>query len=385
MKKKIAILGSTGSIGKTLIRILSKDKKNIKITLLTANTDYKTLFKQAKIFNVKNLIITDPKTFNFLKKNKKYRNLKIFNNFKCFKKIFLSKNDYIMSSIVGLQGLNPTIKSIKFTNKILIANKESIICGWNLIQKELKKYKTDFIPIDSEHFSIWSLLNNNSVNNVDKIYITASGGPFFNRKLEELICVKPSEAIKHPKWSMGKKISIDSATLMNKVFEVIEAKKIFNLPYSKIKILIHRESYLHAIAKFSNGITKLLIHDTSMSIPIFNSIYENKKFKSKEIDFFKLNKLSLMNVNKKRFPLTKIINMLPNYSSMFETVLISANDELVNLFLQNRITFNQITTYIIKILNMNDFKRYKLIKVKNVNEILRLSKIVRFKIRSLCV
>ena len=177
-----------------------------------------------------------------------------------------------MSAISGLSGLEPTLISIKHTKNMLIANKESIICGWNLIEKELKKNKTNFIPIDSEHFSIFSLLENNRTDSIDKVYITASGGPFIDFPKKKFKKISPKEALKHPSWQMGKKISIDSATLMNKVFEVIEAKKIFNLDYKNISILTHPNSYVHSIIKFNNGLTKVLIHDPDMTIPIFNSI-----------------------------------------------------------------------------------------------------------------
>ena len=160
MKKKIAILGSTGSIGKCLIDIIKKDKKNFEIILLSADENYKELLKQAKFFNVKNLIITNNKSFNAINKSKYSKKINVYNNFDNFKKIFKKKIDYTMSSISGVQGLKPTIEIIRYTNKIAIANKEAIICGWDLIEKNLKKHKTQFIPVDSEHFYIWSLLNN---------------------------------------------------------------------------------------------------------------------------------------------------------------------------------------------------------------------------------
>ena len=159
MKKKIAILGSTGSIGKTLIEIIKENKKNFEIVLLTADKNYKEILKQTKYFNVKNLIITNEKSFRELKK-KKLRKINIFNNYTSFNKIFKKKIDYVMSSISGIDGLEPTLKIIKHTKKIAIANKEAIICGWNLIKKELKRNKTEFIPVDSEHFSLWYGLRN---------------------------------------------------------------------------------------------------------------------------------------------------------------------------------------------------------------------------------
>ena len=179
MKKKIAILGSTGSIGKTLIDIIKKDKEIFDIILLTADKNYKEIFKQAKILNVKNLIITNEKSFKELKK-KKLGNIKIFNNYDSFHIIFKKKVDYVMSSISGIHGLEPTVKIIKHTKKIAIANKEAIICGWHLIKKELTTYNTSFVPVDSEHFSIFYALQGNKLTNVNKIYLTASGGPLNN-------------------------------------------------------------------------------------------------------------------------------------------------------------------------------------------------------------
>ena len=178
MKKKIVILGSTSSIGKSLLSIIKKDKKNFKIELLTANTNYKDLINQAKQFDVKNLVITDTKSFEKSKKFNKGKKINIFKNFENLKFILPKKVDYVMSAISGIGGLLPTYKIIKHTKKIAIANKETIICGWDLINKELKKYKTNFIPVDSEHFSIWSLLQEHTSNDIEKIYITASGGPF---------------------------------------------------------------------------------------------------------------------------------------------------------------------------------------------------------------
>ena len=272
--KKIAIFGSTGSIGTTLINIIKKDKKKFKIELITANKNYKKLVKQVRFFDIKNVIITDHNSFIKVKKIFKNNNINIYNDFNSFDKIFKNKKiDYTMSAITGFHGLKPTLEVIKFTKTIAIANKESIICGWNLIKRNLKKYKTKFIPVDSEHFSIWSLIGDSNNKNFEKIYLTASGGPFRNYPLNKFKKITPKRALIHPNWSMGKKISIDSATMMNKVFEIIEAKKIFNLKYNQLKILIHPHSYLHAIVKFNNGLTKFLIHDTNMAIPIFNSIY----------------------------------------------------------------------------------------------------------------
>ena len=384
MKKKIAILGSTGSIGKTLIEIIKKDKKNFKIELLTANTNYQELLKQAKILNVKNIIITNKKSYLELKK-KKLKNIIIFNNFNCFDDIFIKKIDYVMSSISGIYGLKPTINIIKYTKKIAIANKEAIICGWHLIKKNIDKYKTSFVPVDSEHFSVFYALKGNTITNIEKIYLTASGGPLNNIPKNKFKSIKISEAINHPNWKMGKKISVDSATMMNKVFEIIEAKKIFDLKYEKLDILVHPSSYIHAITKFNDGMIKIIAHDTNMRIPIFNSLYENKKkkIKSDQLNIKKLNFLNFKKVDKNKFPSLKLIKKLQNKDSLLETVIVLANDELVNLFLLKKINFNDIYNILQKLINMKEFKKFIKNKPGNIETIISLNFYIRKKINKI--
>ena len=375
MKKKIAILGSTGSIGKTLIEIVKKDKKNFEIILLTTNKNINELIFQVKKFNVKNIIVTNYKKFLLIKKMLKNYKINIFNDFiqidNMLKRI---KLDYTMNAISGIHGLNPTLKIIKFTKKIAIANKESIICGWSLIKKELKKNNTKFIPVDSEHFSIYSLMGNTTNKNIEKIFITASGGPFKDYPLSQFKLITPKLALNHPNWKMGKKITIDSATMMNKVFEIIEAKKIFDLNYERLSILVHPKSYVHAIVKFNNGLIKMLIHDTNMTIPIFNSIYSNneKKLKSNNLNLSILNNLKFDKVDKKRFPIINLLKKLPEKDSLYETIIVSANDKLVHLFLDKKIKFTDISKNLLKIIMQDEFTRYKYIKPKNVEQILKL-------------
>ena len=230
-KKRIAILGSTGSIGKDLLKIIEKDKNNFEIVLITANKNYKLVIKQAKKFKVKNVIIQNRNSFKVLKKYSKIENINIFNSFNSLDKIFRQKIDYVMSSIVGLEGLYPTMKIIKYTKKIAIANKESIICAWNLIEDELHKNKTEFVPVDSEHFSTWFALTKKKYEEIDKIYLTASGGSLLNVSKKKFNKLSIKKILNHPKWVMGKKITIDSSTLMNKILELIEAQRIFNLDY----------------------------------------------------------------------------------------------------------------------------------------------------------
>ena len=232
------------------------------------------------------MIINDYNKYILAKK--KYKNLRInfHNSFSIIDKLFKKKEIfYSMMSLVGLDGLKPTLQLIRYSQNIAIVNKESLLCGWTLIKKNLKKNKTNFIPVDSEHYSIFSLIEKNPVT-IEKVYITASGGPFLNRKKNNFSKITVSDALRHPSWRMGKKISIDSATLMNKVFEVIEAKNIFNIDYDKISILTHTSSYVHDIVKFNYGLTKFLVHEPDMKIPIYNTIYHSSKknIQSKNLD-----------------------------------------------------------------------------------------------------
>ena len=318
--KKIIILGSTGSIGKQTLEIIKKDKKKFKILLLSTDKNINLISKQIKTFKVKNIVVTNKKKYKILKK--RFKKIKIFPDFKKIDKKLIVKADYAMSAISGIEGLRPTINIIKKTKRIAIANKESLICGWSLIQKELKKHKTEFIPVDSEHFSIWSVIKDYQKSDIEKIILTASGGPFLNKKIKKNVSLR--DAISHPNWSMGKKISIDSATMMNKIFEIIEAKKIFDIDLNKFEILIHPKSYIHAIVKFKNGLIKIIAHDTDMKIPISNSIYmgdNNQNFvKSKKININILNSLNLQKVRIKKFPVIKILNKITKKESLFDTV-----------------------------------------------------------------
>ncbi len=379
-QNKIAIIGSTGSIGKTVLKIINQDKKKFKIVLLTANSNYKELIKQTKQFSVENVIIKNKTAFKKFKKINKNKKLKIYNNFDELKKIFKNKIDYTMSSIIGIDGLDPTLKIIRFTKIIAIANKESIICGWNLINKELLKFRTKIIPVDSEHFSIWYSLNQR-ISDVDKIYLTASGGPLLNKTNNQIKNIKIKDVLKHPNWKMGKKITIDSSTMMNKIFEIIEARNFFDLNLKDIDIIIHPKSYVHAIIKFNDGMIKVVAHDTTMEIPIFNSIYLNRKnFKKTKINLNKLNNLNFSKVKSNKFPSIKILDILPKNMSLFETVLVSANDELVRMYLNKKIEYRDIVKKLILLLKSKEFSKYKKILPSDVSDVSNLDRYVRLKI-----
>ena len=220
-----------------------------------------------------------------------------------------------------------------------------------------------------------------------KIILTASGGPFINLPKNKFKNIKPKDALKHPNWKMGKKITIDSSTLMNKVFEVIEARNIFDIKYKKISILIHPKSYIHAIVKFRNGLSKILIHEPNMKIPIFNTLYDDKKFyqKSKNINIKKLNNLNLEKPNLEKFPLIKILKKIPNKFTLYEALIVSINDTLVELFLDKKIQFKSISRIFFNTINDKDFLKYKSIIPKNIDQIINLKNLVQKKIKSIYI
>ena len=338
MKKKIAILGSTGSIGVSSLNVIEKNLKKFQIILLSANSNYNLILKQIYKYKPKYFIINDSNTyFKIIKKFKK-KYTKIYNNYsKVPSKI---KFDITISGIVGIAGLEPTIEFTKKSKKILLANKESIICGWHLIKKVSIKNKTEILPIDSEHFSIYQLTKNFKNEDINKIYITASGGPFLNKPLNFFKNISPIQASKHPNWKMGKKISIDSSNLMNKVLEIIEAQKFFPFDIKKYEILIHPKSLIHAIVFFNNGQTKFLYHETDMRIPIANAIYDNKininrLIKNKNNFLNNLDHLKFEKVNKKKFPIVTLLEK--NYFNNSGSIILNASNEvLVESFIKKK-------------------------------------------------
>ena len=385
MKKKIAILGSTGSIGKSTLEVIKSNKKKFDVILLTANNNYRKLIQQAKQFQAKNVLIKNKNFYSKVKKSLK--KTKVYTGDVSITNIISGKLDYTMSAIVGVAGLQPTVDAIKISKTVAIANKETIICGWGILSKHLKKYKTKVLPVDSEHFSIMELTKGVRDNEIEEIIITASGGPFLNMSKNEMNKVKPKQAINHPNWKMGKKISIDSANLMNKVFEVIEACRIFKFNKKKYRIMIHPQSYVHSIIRFKNGLIKMILYNTDMKIPISNTLYgrKNHVLNVKKIDARILSKLSFQNVNTKRFPSIKLINKCLNLGFLAPTIVNASNEVLVSLFLNKKIGFLNIVQTINKIFRDKDFKKYARRKPESIKDIQKTDNWARLKTLAKCV
>jgi 1-deoxy-D-xylulose-5-phosphate reductoisomerase len=385
MKKKIAILGSTGSIGKSTLEVIKKDKKNFDVILLTAENNYKKIIEQAKQFNAKNVLIKNKKFYSKVKKSLK--KTKVYTGDISIKKIIRGKIDYTMSAIVGIAGLQPTVDAVQISKTVAIANKETIICGWEILSKYIKKHKTKILPVDSEHFSIMELTKGITDDEVEEIIITASGGPFLNKSINKMNNVSPAQAVDHPNWKMGKKISVDSANLMNKVFEVIEACKIFKFNKKKYKIMIHPQSYVHSIIRFKNGLIKMILFNTDMKIPISNTLYGKKNYvpNIKKIDTKILSKMNFQKVNTKKFPSIKLIQKCLGLGLLTPTIVNAANEVLVNLFLAKKIGFLDIVKTINKIFKDKDFKKYAKRNPSSLNEVQVTDNWARLKTINMCV
>ncbi len=383
-KKTIAVLGSTGSIGQSSLDIIKKVKE-FKVELIAANKNYSKIIKQIQIFKPRFVIIYNEEVYLKIKEKYKKKNIIFLNNTSNIHK-HIKKIDFTVSAIPGIAGLEPTIFFTKISKKILLANKEAIICGWHLIKKNSIKYKTELIPIDSEHFSIATLLKNYSKDQIEKIYITASGGPFLNLNINKFKNIKPKDAIKHPKWNMGKKISVDSATLMNKVLEITEALKLFPFSLKQYEIIIHPNSLIHAIIKLKNGTSLFLHHAPDMKIPIGNALLKNFNYRNffpkKMNSYNKIQNLNFNSVNKKKFP---AVNLIPEMNGRKSSPIIinAANEIFVDQFLNNNISFNDIVGYLKLVLKDKSYIKTSNLpgdSVKNIYTIDRWARIVALQI-----
>jgi len=373
-QKTIALLGSTGSIGQSTLEIIKKTNK-FKVVLIFANSNYLKILNQINIFKPKIVIINNHEVYLRVKKIKKLKKIIILNNITNIQK-YIKKIDISVSAIPGIAGLEPTLAFIKLSKKILIANKESIVCGWKLIKKYVTKYNTKLIPIDSEHFSISELLKKSSDKDVEKIYITASGGPFLKLSKKKFKNIKPKDAIKHPKWKMGKKISIDSATLMNKVLEITEALRLFSFDLSKYEIIIHPQSLVHAIIKYKNGTVYFLYHLPDMKIPIANALCDSKfnyekYFKNKAAKNFSIENLEFFRADKEKFPTLKLIPKM-NMSESGPIVINAANEIFVHEFLKNNIHFSDIFTYLNLVLKNRNYIKTSNMRSNSIKNIYKI-------------
>ena len=367
--KYFNLYGSTGQIGSKSLQIIDRYFPSIKINLLVANTNYKKLLKQAISYKPKYISINDGSKIKYLKENINNKETKIIDSSELFHLIKSSKSDISILAISGYKSLEYLTSIFQNTNTLGIVNKECIVSAGHLFHKINKKNKTKIYPLDSEHYSLKSLFHLYNYDEFKKIYITASGGPFFKNKFNEIKNITFKQAIKHPKWKMGYKNSIDSATLVNKCLELIEAHYLFNLPYDKLRMLIHPEALVHSIIEYNNytSVMNYFYHD--MYIPLFNFFSESINEKNYpnlnyNYDFKKNSSLNFYKPNLKQFPILNIFNEIEK-SPINLIKFNCANEFAVNLFAEKKINFGNIHNIIANSLSL-DLKS----QVNNVKNII---------------
>jgi len=366
IKKKIAILGSTGSIGKTTINLIKKFDKYFNVELLTCNKNEKLILNQIKKLKPSYVIITDYNTFLKIKK-KNINKVIILNNIIELKSILKKRFDITIHGISSYAGLNFALEFINFSKKMLIANKEAIVCGGNFLLNKAKKNNCQLLSIDSEHYCLSNTLEKIDKNQLKEIYLTASGGPFLKLPYLKYYKANIKKTTNHPKWKMGLKISVDSATLVNKILEIIEAHYLFNIPLKKIKIKIHEESVVHSCVILRNGLCYLVAHNTSMTIPIRNSLLDDKLINEKKI-FFSNKKKFIFSFDEEilnKFKILKNINSFLNKGPRACIFFNVTNDILVDYYLNKKIFFYEISQKLIKM--MNNKLLFNYLK-KNINK-----------------
>ncbi len=366
----LVILGASGSIGTQTIDVIKNNEK--KWTLKGFSVGNKTFYvdeilKEFK--DVTSICLKNKK--DYLNYKNKYPSIKFFYGDKgLIKLIKYNKNATILNALVGFVGLKPSIVSLKLNRTLLLANKESLVCGGSLINKILKR-KGKIYPIDSEHVAIAKCLYNENISDVNEIIITASGGPFFNLNREELKNVTLKDALNHPTWKMGNKITIDSATMMNKTFELIEAYYLFGIDFDKIKAIVNRKSLVHGLVKFNDGRIKLNVGENLMKYPILYALNLGKPNDDtfKDIELNTYDKYEFFNLNKKRFPLLNYAEKVVKSSKNEGVVLNAINEECVQAFLNSKINFIDIENIIDKIFSSAIFikcNNYKLLHLSNM-------------------
>ena len=389
--KNVSILGSTGSIGKQTIDVI-KHTKGYKVVGLTCNKDIKTLYKQILDLNVKEVAVFDEKQATSLriklKKNK--LNVKVYFGLDGLCKIATLNNaDTVVVAVVGMIGIRPTIEAIKDKKIIALANKETLVCAGDIIMPLVKKYRTELRPIDSEHSAVWQSLVGEEHKSVKNIILTASGGPFYNKKISDLKKVKIEDCLKHPNWKMGKKITIDSSTLVNKGLEVIEAHHLFNVDYNHIKVVIQRESIIHSMVEYNDGAIKAELGVPSMRIPISYALYKEKRpdINEKSLDFNEIKKLSIDTPDLKTFKGLKLAYYALKIGGLMPCLYNALNEVAVYYFINNYkkkngniFNYLDITEFINK--GMNEFKKKKLNKIKysidDIDNVLEFAKNIIF-------
>ncbi len=341
-KKKIAILGSTGSIGVQALEVVSEHTSLFQVEVLTANNNSTLLIEQAKKFKPNIVVICNKEKYNEVNSALFNFGIKVFCGKESLEEVVDSENiDLVLTALVGYSGLKPTIRAITSGKKIALANKETLVVAGDLITKLCQKHKTQIYPVDSEHSALFQCLIGESYNPIEKVYLTASGGPFRGWNQTQLANIKKEQALKHPNWDMGAKITIDSASLMNKGLEVIEAKWLFDLKASQIEVVVHPQSIIHSAVQFQDGSIKAQLGLPDMKLPIQYAFGFPKRLKNtfKRFDFMQYSNLTFEKPDLKTFKNLELAYKAMKKGGNMPCILNAANEIAVAGFLQDKIGF----------------------------------------------
>jgi 1-deoxy-D-xylulose-5-phosphate reductoisomerase len=358
VKKRIAIFGSTGSIGTQALDVIEANPGMFSAEILTAQTNDELLIQQALKFNPNLVVIGDEKKYAKVKEALASTDVKVFTGENALvEAAAMDCYDMMLAAIVGYAGLKPTLKAIENGKAIALANKETLVVAGDIIMRKAVENRVPVIPVDSEHSAIFQCLVGETRNRIEKIILTASGGPFIGRKPNYLVNVKREHALQHPNWNMGAKISIDSATLMNKGLEMIEAKWLFSLKPEQIQVVVHPQSIIHSMVQFEDGSIKAQMGLPDMKLPIQYALTFPKRIKTDfpRYDFRKISSLSFEEPDIKTFRNLALAQEALNKGGNLPCVLNAANEVAVFAFLRNRINFLDMTNVIEKTMEQIPF------------------------------
>ena len=364
--KKIAIIGSTGSIGTQALEVVKEHSEIFKVEVLTANTNANLLIKQAKEFLPSQVVIVNQTLYSKVKKQLKPKGISVHTGKEALEEVIKEANiNMVLTAVVGYSGLKSTIAAIKAGKDIALANKETLVVAGELITSLAIKHKVTILPVDSEHSAIFQCLVGEQENPIEKIILTASGGPFRGRKRQDLLEITKEQALKHPNWNMGAKITIDSASLMNKGLEVIEAKWLFNLDSHQIEVVVHPQSIIHSLVQFEDGSLKAQLGLPDMKLPIQYAMGYPKRLKStfEKFNFMNFKSLTFEKPDKHTFRNLQLAYNALDKLGNYPCILNAANEIAVEKFLNDKIKFLQIAE-----LNEICLEKIQFIKSPNLDD-----------------
>ena len=375
MKKKIAILGSTGSIGKQSLEVIERNSESFEVEVLTANNNIELLASQAKKFKPEVVVIANENKYKALKEMLRDQSVKVLAGNKALAEVSASENvDLVLSAMVGFAGLVPTLKAIRAGKQIALANKETLVVAGEIVIKEAMEHNVPIYPVDSEHSAIFQCLKGEENNEIEKIILTASGGPFRGYSYKQLLKVTVSDALNHPNWNMGNKITIDSASMINKGFEIIEAKWLFNLDPEQIEVVVHPQSIIHSIVQFRDGAMKAQMGLPDMRLPIQYALnFPNRLYSDfKRFSFQDYSKLTFEKPDSKIFRNLALSFYALKQGGNMPCILNAANEIVVQAFLQGKIRFVDMPVFIEK-----SMQKIEYIKKPVLNDYLQTDKETR--------